>query len=757
MIKNRSVAAVVIAFFVCRAVFATGLMIPKKENLPPLGIKSHRVRVEVKDGVATTELTEVFLNSTKRRLEATYIFPVPADAALTDFAMYINGKRKSGEVVEASKARRIYQNIVRRMRDPGLLEYMGRRLLKLRVYPIQPESTQKIQVQYTNPVPFDNGVYRYTFPLKTGEKASRVLEDSTFGVEINSKHALANIYSPSHRIGITRKNDHKAIVGFEKEDALLDEDFVLYFTVAKKDFGLNLLSYRPDGKQGYFALMLAPRVELKGDEVMPKDVCFVVDTSGSMLQQNRMQSAKDAVKFCLKSLNEKDRFSLIPFSTGVDTFSDGLMKATRQNVERALGYTKGMEARGGTKLCGAVIRALEMAPDGNRPYIVVLITDGKPTIGIVDPEKIVASVKEANEKNVRVFSFGIAENLDVPLLDQITEATRGYSEYVAPGREIETEISAFFRKVSHPVLANLTLDFGKVKVRDMYPQRLPDLFRGSQVLVFGRYEGSGDVAVKLGGVMKGEDKQFAYDAEFPETSTDNGFIAHLWAQRKIAYLVDQIRLHGESKELKDAVVRLSKEYGIATPYTSYLVLENEKQYVRHGIVRRRSMEAAKAAAPSASATDAGWGGARRDDRKAEREEAYNTLDEAREMVGGKGADRDGKKAVQMSKAMRSWKESATTGEGGLGGVRTQIKKVGEKTFVRMHGVFVDSTFKEGMKELKVKWGSDAYFAAVEARPELKKYLAIGQYVIVVIDGKALIVGEGGKEDLSKKQIRAFFD
>ncbi|MBS3764540.1 MAG: hypothetical protein KGZ25_14675, partial [Planctomycetes bacterium] len=209
---------------------------------------------------------------------------------------------------------------------------------------------------------------------------------------------------------------------------------------------------------------------------------------------------------------------------------------------------------------------------------------------------------------------------------------------------------------------------------------------------------------------------------------------------------------------KDAVVQLSKEYGIATPYTSYLVLENEKQYVRHGIARRRSAEAAKAAAPSASAMDAGWGaGTPSGTARADREEAYEKLDEAREMVGGRGADRGGKKAVKMSEAMRKWKDSSTSRETGLGGVRTQIKKVGEKTFVRMHGVFDDTAFKEGLKELKVKWGSDAYFAALDARPELKKYLAIGQYVIVVIDGKALIVGEGGKEEMSEKQIRSFFD
>ncbi len=595
-LKSVGVLMALVLLTMCRGAAATGLLLPKDKGLPPLGIKSHRVEATVKDGVATTRLTEVFINTTKRRLEATYVFPVPKDAALTDFAMYINGKRQSGQIVEADKARQIYEDIVRRMRDPGLLEYMDARLLKMRVFPIEPESTQKIEVSYAYALPFDGGVYRYSFPLRTGDRASKVIEDSTFTVRISSRQTISSVYSPTHKVGVSRKDDHSAVVGFEEEGAMLNKDFVLYFTVAEVDFGLNLLTYRPKGKDGYFALMLAPRVGIKQEDVMPKDVCLLIDVSGSMKQRNSIASARDAVRFCLKSLNPKDRFALVPFSTSVDVFGEGITEATEENVSKALAFVEGLEARGSTQLCGALLEGLKMAPEGGRPYIVVLITDGKPTVGIVKPDEIVAEVKKANKSNVRVFSFGIAENLDVPLLDAITEITRGYSEYVAPGREIETEISSFFRKVSHPVLAGLKLSFGEIKVKDIYPQQLPDLFRGSQVLAFGRYSGSGHVAVELTGTAKGEEKKFGYDADFPEVSAGNEFIPHLWAQRKIAYLLDQIRLHGESKEVKDEVIQLSKEYGIATPYTSYLVLEDEDAYRRHGIVRGRALNTALEAA-----------------------------------------------------------------------------------------------------------------------------------------------------------------
>ena len=753
--KRFAVLLVLAGFIACRCASATGVLLPEDKQLPPLGVKSHRVSVQVRDGVATTKLTEVFFNSTDRRLEATYVFPIPAEAALTDFAMYINGKRQGGEIVEAERARQIYEDIVRRMRDPGLLEYLGSRLLKMRVFPIEPKSTQKIEVSYAYALPFDNGVYRYTFPLRTGEKASRVLEDSTFSVEISNKQPIVNIYSPTHRVGISRKGEHSAVVGFEEEGAMLDKDFVLYFTVGSKDFGLNLLTYRVEGRDGYFALMLAPRVELEEEKVMPKDVCFLVDVSGSMQQENRIGSAKEAVQFCLRSLGENDRFALVPFSTAVEVFGDGLMAANKENVGKAIGYVDKLEARGGTALCGALVKGLEMAPEGDRPYIVVLITDGKPTIGTVEPDEIVAEVKEANKRNVRVFSFGIAESLDVPLLDRVTEITKGYSEYVAPGREIETEISSFFRKVSHPVLANLTLDFGAVKVRDMYPQELPDLFRGSRVLAYGRYTAGGHVAVKLTGVVKGSMKEFAYDADFPEVAADNDFIPHLWAQRKIAYLLDEIRLHGENPELKEEVIRLSKEYGIATPYTSYLVLEDEDAYVRHGIVSRGvAGPALKAAAPRKAGHDLEMERARRLGDARALHEASRYFDRAE----GAGRDelRGGKGAVQMSQALRDWKESQAGAEAGLSRVEATLKHVSGKTFVKIHGVFVDTEFREGMETLKLKWGSDAYFAAVRAIPKLKKFLALGENIIVVIEGKALIVGEEGKEEISEEEVTGFF-
>ncbi|MFO8006429.1 MAG: VIT and VWA domain-containing protein [Candidatus Brocadiia bacterium] len=740
--KRTVLMAVVMMALACRAASATGILIPEEQKLPPLAVRSHRVHAQVRDGVAATRVEEVFHNSTDRQLEATFVFPLPKEAALTDFAMYVNGKRQGGEVVEAGKARRIYEDIVRRLRDPGLLEYMDSGLLRMRVFPIQPRSDVKVEVSYSHALSYDAGVYQYRFPMRTGGKASKVLEDFTLTVEIASRRAIKSVYCPTHKVGVTRKDDHHAVAGFEKEGARLDDDFELYYTVSKKDFGLNLLAHRAEGEDGYFALMLAPRVELPEQKVMAKDVCFVIDVSGSMNDGNRIASARDALEFCLRALNPEDRFAIITFSNTVDTHGADLQKATPAAVREAVEYVEGLKADGGTDLCGGVTKALGMAPDQKRPYMVVLATDGKPTVNVTEPDEIIARVKEANGRAARVFTFGIAENLDVPLLDGIAEATGGYSEYVAPGRDIEVKISSFFRKVSHPVLANLELDFGDVGVRDVYPPRLPDLFRGSQVVAFGRYSGAGDVAVRLTGNVGGERHEFIYDASFPRASAENGFVRNLWARRKIGFLLDQIRLHGESEELKDEVIRLSEDYGIATPYTSYLVLEDEEAYRRHGVVRAEALEELRGQGlplDSPAAYGAANGRLRADALMREK----SMLSAPRQAAAGE--------AIAFSRKLGDWKGAETVQERAAG-----VQRVEGKTFVRFGGAFVDSEYRKGMDTLRVKWGSDAYFRLLDALPELRPYLALGEHVVVVIEGKALLVSDQGQEEMAVGKIRAFF-
>ena len=678
--------------------WATGVLIPKDKHLPPLAIKHQRVSIEITDQVAKTHVEQVFQNHVNRDLEATYIFPLPKGAAVTEFAMYINGKRASGELLEKDKARKIYEDIVRRMKDPGLLEYLDNHLFRVRVYPVPRKGRQRIEITYSEVLKLDTGVCRYVYPLRTGEKASRTLDDFTVSAKLSSKMAIKSVYSPSHKVGVTRKDDHHATVGFEEQRGLLDRDFVLYYTVSEKDVAISLLTHRVKGDSGYFMLMISPKVEVAPGQVLAKDICFVIDTSGSM-SGRKITQAKAALKYCLENLNKGDRFQVIRFSTTAEAFAEGLVEATPERIKKALAFTAELRAAGGTAIDEALKEALKRKPDAKRPYIIAFLTDGLPTIGETNPERIVQNARDRLKANARIFCFGVGHDLDTHLLDKITETARGYSEYVRPKEDIELKVSRFYDKVSSPVLADLKLDLPKVRGGDIYPRRLPDLFKGTQLVVFGRYRDAAHVAVTLTGQMAGKAKTFAYDADFPEAKPENDFIKRLWATRKVGYLLDEIRLHGEKKELRDEVVRLSKAFNIITPYTSYLVVEDEKPRprpvattpVRRNVFAMTRLSQPGSAGPAVAAEREArlMAKGRVGEALRARSEVSRLADRDAAGYGGRALQdmRVGKQAVDMAQVLKEMKREQTA-PGAPHVLRT--REIAGKTFHKMADTWVDA-------------------------------------------------------------------
>ncbi|MDP7131496.1 MAG: VIT domain-containing protein, partial [Planctomycetota bacterium] len=570
------------------AASATGIMIPKPVGLPNLAVKSHRVKVSISDQVAQTHVEQVFRNHTNRQLEATFVFPLPAGASVSEFAMMMNGKRVVGEVLEKDRARKIYTDIVRRMKDPGLLEYLGSNLFKASIFPIPPRGDQKIEITYNEVVTHDTGLAEYVFPLKTGGKSSTTLDDFSVSVELKSKTPIKSVYSPTHAVDVVKKGDHEAKVSFELNQATLDRDFRLLYSVSDKDFGVNLVTHRTGGKDGYFLMMISPKAEVKKNEILPKDVCFVVDTSGSM-SGKKIEQARKALQYCVNSLDKRDRFNVIRFSTDVELFQETLAKVTKKNVDAAKQFVGNFAARGGTDIDLALRKALEMKTNDKRPYLVVFLTDGKPTIGTTEPKRIIDNVKQKTAKDIRTFVFGVGHDVNTHLLDQIASSSRAATQYVSPEEDIEVKVSSFFDKVNAPVLSNLKLNLGKVRAYDTYPKVLPDLFKGNQLLVLARFREKGDYAIKLTGEINGKQKEFVYEGSYPEVNKENKYIPKIWANRKVGYLLDEIRLKGENKELVSEVTALGKEFGIVTPYTSYLIVEDEKAEVRVGTRNGRGL------------------------------------------------------------------------------------------------------------------------------------------------------------------------
>lgn len=554
---------------------AAGLLIPEDKKLPPLAMVNHRVAVAIEDQVAITSVEQTFRNHTDRALEATYLFPVPRGASVDKFTMWVDGKETSGELLDAKKAHSVYTEIVRRTQDPGLLEYLGNNLMRMRVFPVPPRGDQKVKVSFKSVSPQDAGVVEYLYPLKTDGKGTRTLEEFSVKVSIKSQHPVTNVYSPTHAITTTRRGEKEVAVEFEKNQAILDKDFQLFYGVGNQEIGLTPMLYKPvSAEDGYFMLLVSPRTAGSGMKRTPRDMVLVLDTSGSM-SEVKMSQAKKAVKHCLSKLGPDDRFGLIRFSTGVVRYREALTAATDEQRERANKWVDDLRPGGGTAIWPALEEALSMkADDPGRAFNVVFFTDGEATVDETNPDKIVRNVLAKNSANTRVFTFGVGDDVNAAMLDQIADGTRAVSTYVRPAEDIEAKVASLHGKISHPVMTDVRLTVGdNVKLNEVYPPKMPDIFDGNQLVVIGRYSGDGATAIKLSGMVAGEKTELVYELKFPARTEDGkDFVEPLWARRKVGFLLDQIRANGEKKELVDEVVSLAKKYGIATPYTSYLVV-----------------------------------------------------------------------------------------------------------------------------------------------------------------------------------------
>jgi Ca-activated chloride channel family protein len=591
---------------------------------------------------------------------------------------------------------------------------VGRNAFQARVYPIPAHGEKRVELEYSEVLSMDQGLVKYLYPLNTEKFSSRPIEDVSVSIELHSKEAIKAIYSPSHDIAVDRESEYSARIGYEDYDVKPDRDFELYYSVSEEDFGLNLVSYRERGEDGFFLLLVAPELEVDEREVIAKDVIFVLDTSGSM-RGEKLEQAKDALEFVLDELNDKDRFNIVTFSTGVRQYADRLRPADERREARR--FVRNLTASGGTDINRALLEALDQV-DEERPTIIIFLTDGLATEGEIETDRILDNIDDAAPNNARIFAFGVGDDVNTLLLDTMAETHRGASAYVRPGEDIDEEVSAFYAKVSTPLLSDIELDFGDIRVEDTYPYPLPDLFAGTQLVLVGRYREGGDTTITLEGEVNDRLQSFEYDdIHFRDRGGDE-LIPRLWATRKIGYLLSQIRLHGESRELVDEIVDLSVRYGIITPYTSFLVDETEDVLSEEG--RDRVAEQKYQAMATATPAPAYGAGA---------------VDKSEAESGLRGAQ-----AVPMAPA------AIPPGEGRGGGempVREVVKYVGDKTFVLQDSIWIDTAYDvDKMTTTRISFGSDNYFELLAARPEWGKYFALGTHVIAVLEGTAYEVVEG---------------
>ncbi len=699
---------------------------PPIQRFFPLEVSFHKVDVKITDMAALTKIDQEFYNPTAQRLEGYYIFPIPKGATIDKFSMFINGKETEAEMLDAGKARKIYEDIVRKMVDPALLEYYKQGLFKARIFPIEPHSKKRVKISYNQILEKDNGTIEYLYPLNTEKFSAKPLKDVAINVEITSKSILKNIYCVTHEVDIVRKGDARAIVSYEDHGVKPDKDFSLFFKTDNSKVGLSLLTYRESGKKGHFFMNISPDISIKENEIEKKDIIFVLDVSGSMAG-DKLKQAKKALLFCIANLNKGDKFEVIRFSTEAEALFNSLSDASNENVTKAKAFIENLRAIGGTNIDEALNLALNTKGNQNRPHTILFITDGKPTINETNEDKLVDIVKNKKANNTKIFTFGIGNEINTHLLDKITDITKAYRTYISPEEDIEVKISNLYTKVQSPVLTNLKLkSSGNIKFTKLYPKVLPDLFKGSSVTLLGRYSGVGIGTITLEGVLKGKIKEFTFKSEFAKTNTKNEFIPPLWAARRVGFLLDQIRLNGENKELVDEVVELARSHGIITPYTSYLIVEDEEHRVAQRSLSRDEQTIGNIT-PKASPL---------------RKKAKSAYSKLLKEKSGSASVRASEKVQSLnyaesmnSKLLYDEDMSFKDKEGNDQNLSQQFKNIQGRAIYNTGSFWVDSYIqtKKYNKMLRVQYASKDYFKLLNEYPKIAEFYALGQNVKFVFN------------------------
>ncbi len=686
-----------------------------------LPIKSIKIDTKILSQVATTHLEQVFRNDTDATLEGTYLFPIPESASIVEFAIWDGDRRLVGEVRSREEARRIYDEIVRRQRDPGLLEYAGKDLFQASIFPIPPHSDKKLELTYTQVLKAESGTVAYHYPLGSGRQTTQI--GSVSGrIELESKEPLRNIYSPTHAVEVKRDGERRSVVSFQSQAGKEPQDFQLFYTLSDEDFGVTLLTHRDAGRDGYFLLMISPKDDWSEQEYAAKDIVFVLDTSGSMADAGKMEKARAALLYGIRILRPQDRFNVVSFAGEERLMETRMIPADEQGRKRGEGFAQSLRPVGGTNINQALLVGMRQFEANNRPRILIFMTDGLPTVGETNPTRIVDNARSARIPGLRLFTFGVGYDVNTALLDKLAAENGGVADYVEPQEDLEVKVSNFFAKVNYPVLTDLRLDMSGVQTDLVYPRELPDLFRGSQITLIGRYSNAIDmdfVRLQLSGKSGGANRNHLYNnLRFPLRAESNDFLPRLWATRRVGWLMEQVRTNGEQRELRDEIVDLGTRYGIVTPYTSYLAVEPNAQVQdttrtsATGITLGRGRRPANAPPPPAvKAAD------------------------ARATTGLAG--------VQQSKRSREQQEAERFDRDSLS---SAVRTVGGKTFYLREGVWTDAEFKPEARlpETTMKFSSDDYFALLKQKPRLADFFALGERIVVVFEGKVYRITAAGQ-------------
>ena len=495
------------------------------------------------------------------------LIPLDPLAVLGSVKVTIGNTVADVETLDADAASTRIHELAKTLKSVTILSLSGQPLIVIPSVTFTP--TLDISIEYSQPVKISQGVRFLNVPMSAVRWTGQPLERLMVGVSIRGKQPIRAILSPTHATSIDRPQLETATIKVKAHDVIDDQDFRLCWVEDADDLGLRLLTHQADGEDdGYFLLLGNPTGQ--AGNAIEKDVTFVLDTSGSM-RGEKLEQCRAAVEYCLENLNTGDRFNIVTFGSTIESFQESVVASTEPNLNAARIFVEDLVANGRTNIDGALKQTALSQQKSARPQIAIFLTDGTPTAGELLDERILANFKTANQAGLRVFVMGVGNEVNAHLLDQLAEVSDGISEYVAPEEEIDQKIAGLYNRLANPVMTDVAVAFGDLQAHEVFPRKVPALFRNSQIMLFGRYRDEPLGTIEITGKLTDKNRRYATNVEAAgEVSCE--FIAPLWASRKIGYLLQEIRLHGEEKELINEVVRLSKKYGIVTEYTQSLVL-----------------------------------------------------------------------------------------------------------------------------------------------------------------------------------------
>ena len=747
---------------------------PETPRETPYTIESEEIVASISDSIAQVNVSQTFKNEGKTTIETSFVFPLPYDGAIDSMTLLVDGKELPAELVESSEARKQFEEIVRKARDPALLEWIGVGLFKTSVFPIPAGESRTVTMRYTQLLRSNNGLTEFLFPLSAAKYSAKPIKKVSFDVTITGDAEIKNVYSPTYDVTVDRSGKTTAKATCVLENRVPSSDFRLFFDQDANDLSAKLVSYRPnESEDGFFLLLASPKIVDEGAKPLPRTFVLCLDTSGSMMG-TKIEQARESLKFILSRLRDGDKFNVVLFNSNVVSYKDALQTSSSESRQEAVSYVDAVRANGGTNIAKALERSMSLlnSDDSSNLKYLIFVSDGEPTVDETNEMKLAQIAREKNQNNARVFTFGVGYDVNARLLDRFVRDGRGQGEYIKPEENIEERISAFYSHVEAPVFSEVEFTFSlldnadkKYFVNQVYPSGKTDLFAGEQLVMAGRYSEAGKVKISAKGKIGEREEEKLFEGLFVAKSEDstNAFVERIWAFRRIGEIIDELDLSdNKNKELFDELVELSKKHGIMTPYTSFLAREDVQLNARAA----NSVEAAKNFSSLAANTGGMSGVMQRGGKQNMR--AMSNLDGAQAdsvaesasmayaggMGGGMGmgmgggggmaarsAGRAGAGARVLSAParisaptplVRPPRENENTAE--------KIRTVADKTFYLRNGRWIDSSITEDMeknaKPIEVKQFSDEYFKLVAQYGQaLSQYLVFEESITVRFQGQ----------------------